>query len=154
MRRLAAATVLFALAPLVASAALPSSSSRCTVTGTAGRDVLLGTAGRDVLCGLGGNDLLDGGLGNDVLIGGAGKDSLEGGAGSDTLLGGKGNDLLRAWDGTRDRVDGGPGRDRAWVDPSLAHEDAELSIWSDGAPLPARVRLQPFYDPEGSRLRA
>lgn len=27
--------------------------------------------------------------------------------------------LLCAWDGKRDRVDGGPGRDRAWVDLSV-----------------------------------
>ena len=117
MRRLAAVTVLLVLA----SASPSSGSPRCTITGTPGRDVLVGTAGHDVICGLGGNDLLDGGLGNDVLIGGAGNDSLEGGAGSDVLLGGPGNDLLRAWDGTRDHVDGGPGRDRAWVDPHLDH---------------------------------
>ena len=115
MRLFAAATVL-----LVLVSATPSNGSpRCTITGTAGRDVLVGTAGHDVLCGLGGNDLLDGGLGNDVLLGGSGADSLEGGAGSDILLGGTGNDLLRAWDRTRDRLDGGPGRDRAWVDPSV-----------------------------------
>jgi Ca2+-binding RTX toxin-like protein len=117
MRRIAAAAAMLALTPLASAA--PSSSPRCTVTGTPGRDVLVGTAGRDVLCGLGGADLLDGGLGNDVLVGGPGNDSLEGGAGSDTLLGGKGNDFLRAWDGRRDVVDGGPGPDRAWVDPSV-----------------------------------
>ena len=108
MRLLAATT---ALAALVFAA--PSSSA------PRGRDVLVGTAGHDVLCGLGGNDLLDGGLGNDVLVGAPGADSLEGDAGSDVLLGRKGNDLLRAWDGTRDRVDGGPVRERAWVDPSV-----------------------------------
>ena len=106
LRVAAAVTVLVVLA----SAAPSASAPRCTITGTPGRDVLVGTARHDVICGLGGNDLLDGGLGNDVL---------DGGAGSDVLLGGPGNDLLRAWDGTRDRIDGGPGRDHAWVDPSV-----------------------------------
>ena len=118
MRRIAAAAAVFALASLFASAA-PSASPRCTITGTPGRDVLIGTAGRDVICGVGGDDVMDGVLGNDTLIGGPGNDTLEGGAGSDIMLGGTGNDVLHAWDGRRDRVDGGAGRDRAWVDPTL-----------------------------------
>jgi hypothetical protein len=32
------------------------------------------------------------------------------------VLGGPGNDLIWAWDGSPDRIDGGSGRDRAWVD--------------------------------------
>ena len=54
-----------------------------------------------------------------MLIGGPGNDTLDGGAGNDTFLGGPGNDTLQAWDGARDRVDGGAGRDRAWVDQTL-----------------------------------
>ena len=44
---------------------------------------------------------------------------LDGGAGHDVLIGGPGNDTLSAWDGTPDTVDGGPGRDRGWVDRTL-----------------------------------
>lgn len=42
----------------------------------------------------------------------------------------------------------------AWVPPELAHEDAALHVRVDGVPRPARVRLRPFYDPEGERMRA
>jgi Ca2+-binding RTX toxin-like protein len=92
---------------------------RCTIVGTNGPDVLAGTPGPDVICGLGGNDKIDGGAGNDVLIGGPGNDTLEGNLGHDVLLGGPGNDAMDAWDGTSDRLDGGPGIDRAWIDHAL-----------------------------------
>ena len=42
----------------------------------------------------------------------------------------------------------------AWVPPGLAVEGAELHVQIDGTPRPARVRLKPFYDPEGERMRA
>ena len=41
----------------------------------------------------------------------------------------------------------------AWVPPDLALEDAELRIRVDGRLEPARVRLSPFFDPGGERLR-
>ena len=41
----------------------------------------------------------------------------------------------------------------AWVPPDLALEDAELRIRVDGRLEPARVRLRPFFDPGGERLR-
>lgn len=71
------------------------------IRGTAGNDRLVGTKGRDVICGLGGDDL------------------LIGRGGSDVLLGGSGNDTLDARDGARDLVNGGPGHDRARIDPKL-----------------------------------
>jgi Ca2+-binding RTX toxin-like protein len=111
--------LIFAAALVPSAGAGRATVPRCTITGTPGNDFLMDTRGNDVVCGLGGDDVLAGGLGNDVLIGGPGNDSLEGGAGSDTLLGGPGNDTLRAWDGRRDRVDGGPGRDHAWIDSTL-----------------------------------
>jgi Ca2+-binding RTX toxin-like protein len=90
--------------------AAPNTLAPCTVTGTPGPDILVGTPGHDVLCGLGGDDTLDGQGGNDVL---------RGGPGSDLLNGGNGNDVVFAWDGYADRIDGGTGRDHAWIDKSL-----------------------------------
>jgi len=42
----------------------------------------------------------------------------------------------------------------AWVPPELAREDSRLEIRVDGRLEPARVRLRPFFDPEGKRLRS
>jgi len=42
----------------------------------------------------------------------------------------------------------------AWVPPDLAEEDAEISIKVDGGVEKARVRLRPFFDPDGEHLRA
>jgi sarcosine oxidase subunit alpha len=42
----------------------------------------------------------------------------------------------------------------AWVPPELAEEDARFEIRVDGRLEPARVRLRPFFDPDGERLRA
>jgi sarcosine oxidase, subunit alpha len=42
----------------------------------------------------------------------------------------------------------------AWLPPDLAHEDAAFEIRVDGALAQANVRLRPFLDPEGARLRA
>src|SRR5439155_12614835 len=42
----------------------------------------------------------------------------------------------------------------AWVRPELAREDAEIEIQVDGSRELARVRLRPFFDPDGERLRS
>jgi glycine cleavage system aminomethyltransferase T len=42
----------------------------------------------------------------------------------------------------------------AWVPPDLAEEDAELTIKVNGSVEKARVRLRPFFDPDGERLRS
>jgi sarcosine oxidase, subunit alpha len=42
----------------------------------------------------------------------------------------------------------------AWVPTELAAEDATLAIKVNGRLTEARVRLAPFFDPEGKRLRA
>jgi sarcosine oxidase subunit alpha len=42
----------------------------------------------------------------------------------------------------------------AWVPPELAQEDRRFEIRVDGRLEPARVRLRPFFDPDGERLRA
>jgi Ca2+-binding RTX toxin-like protein len=65
-----------------------------------------------VIDGLGGNDRVDGGAGND---------RLNGGSGHDVLVGGAGNDWIDSKDGAADTVSGGPGVDRAVVDPRLDH---------------------------------
>jgi glycine cleavage system aminomethyltransferase T len=42
----------------------------------------------------------------------------------------------------------------AWVRPELAHEGAEIEIRVNGGTASAHVRLKPFFDPEGERLRS
>jgi sarcosine oxidase subunit alpha len=42
----------------------------------------------------------------------------------------------------------------AWLPPDLASEDARFDIRVDGRLEPARVRLRPFFDPEGERQRS
>ena len=118
------AALLVALAALAALAAAPGASAAvqegeatgCTIRGTAGNDVLRGTARADVICGFGGRDVLRGGGGNDTLVGGPGNDTLVGGNGLDLMVGGPGNDSFFAAGDRADRLNGGPGRDRAVVD--------------------------------------
>jgi Ca2+-binding RTX toxin-like protein len=99
--------------------AKPPRPGACTINGTSGPDVIVGSEGNDVICALGGNDKISGLGGDDVVDGGQGDDVLEGGPDSDTLLGGVGNDTLSAVDGARDVLNGGSGRDRAFVDRKL-----------------------------------
>ena len=47
----------------------------------------------------------------------------------------------------------GKGLGLAWVPVELAQEGVEIRIRVDGRDLPADVTLEPFYDPEGLRLR-
>jgi sarcosine oxidase subunit alpha len=42
----------------------------------------------------------------------------------------------------------------AWLPPDLATEDARFEIRVNGQLEPARVRLRPFFDPDGERLRS
>lgn len=93
--------------------------------GGAGNDLIVGDDGPDVLSGGDGNDVIRGGAsgdrltgdaGDDRLFGEAGRDTLVGGAGFDLLSGGDGNDRLLARDRMRDRVIGGPGKDRGTID--------------------------------------
>jgi hypothetical protein len=69
------------------------------IRGTAGSNTLIGTRGNDALCGLGGSD------------------TLKGLSGKDRLVGGRGNDTFISRDAYRDVDVGGPGHDRARVDP-------------------------------------
>lgn len=108
-----------------------STSTDCTINGTAGNDVLVGTSGADVICGHGGDDIIYGNAGDDVLRGGdgddrifgglgfdmisgnRGNDRLIGGAQGDVILGGVGNDVLRGKTGN-DRLEGNRGNDALW----------------------------------------
>ena len=41
----------------------------------------------------------------------------------------------------------------AWVPISMAEEDTEIGVLVNGKPVPGKVVSQPFYDPDGGRLR-
>jgi Calx-beta domain/RTX calcium-binding nonapeptide repeat (4 copies) len=86
----ALATVLAALATIVAASAVASNISGTakndTLRGSARADKLYGRAGNDKLYGLGGKDYLNGGAGNDTLTGGPGADTLVCGPGVDTAI--------------------------------------------------------------------
>jgi Ca2+-binding RTX toxin-like protein len=86
------------------------------LSGGRDEDRLFGGSGSDFLLGRGGPDRLTGGSGKDRLRGGSGADWLFGGTGVDGLFGGSGSDRLAARDGRRERVECGPGRDRARAD--------------------------------------
>ena len=85
------------------------------VDGGDGPDCVFGGPGPDRLDGQGGEDLVRGGDGRDRVKGGEGNDVVSGGRGPDGIAGGNGDDSLRAVDGHVDRVDCGPGDDRAQV---------------------------------------
>ena len=53
------------------------------------------------------------------------------------------------WSPQLDRVIG-----MAWVPAELANEDQEIAIRMNGGTERARVRLRPFFDPEGEHLRS
>jgi Tol biopolymer transport system component len=109
----------------------------CTIVGTNGANVLTGTPGADVICALGGNDTIRGRGGADRIFGGPGADVIRGGPSSDLIHAGRGNDTIHGDDGRdrilsgygrdtlfardrqRDRLDGGPARDRARIDRRL-----------------------------------
>jgi Ca2+-binding RTX toxin-like protein len=87
--------------------------------GRAGNDILRGTRAPDSVGGGPGDDLIRGGGRADSLSAGRGDDRLVGDAGQDRLRAGRGQDVLFARDHQRDRVNGGPGRDRARIDEGL-----------------------------------
>jgi Ca2+-binding RTX toxin-like protein len=89
--------------------------------GAEGDDHLRGGRAPDGLFGGPGDDVIHGAGQGDGLHGGRGDDRLVGGPGHDGFSGGKGRDRLLARDGLSDRVNGGPGKDAAQVDPPLDH---------------------------------
>lgn len=87
--------------------------------GGGGRDCLLGEGGQDVLLGGARRDAFSGGPGRDILRGGSGNDFLRGDAGFDWMYGNRGKDAFSAHDFHRDRLSGGAGLDRAFLDRLL-----------------------------------
>jgi Ca2+-binding RTX toxin-like protein len=89
-------------------------------------------AGRATVYGDAGNDSIMGSQRNDLILGGAGDDALDGWLGSDKLYGGDGKDRIDSTDrGDRDLVDGGAGRDMAWIDwrDDLLGIEKVLEVW-------------------------
>jgi VCBS repeat-containing protein len=118
---------------------ITGSNGKNEIHAMGGGDGVQGLRGEDVLFGEDGDDELSGGPGVDGVYGGIGYDSLNGQESGDYLkdiensgsysaaqlppnatfdefLGGKGNDTIRANDGEMDKIDGGPGYDKAYVD--------------------------------------
>ena len=99
----------------------------CTKTGDDGPDFLAGTRHRDVICGRGGKDFIVGKAGGDRLRGDGGRDRIVGGGGRDVIRGNGGNDILFSVnDGKSDRVFGGHGFDRCFVDPEDERRGCEI----------------------------
>ena len=104
-----------------------------------GDDVLHGGGGKDCIGGAAGVDTLSGDLGNDTLKGDGGNDSLHGNDGNDVLMGagghdfmsgGSGKDGFAARDTLRDKLRGGTGIDRAFVDPGLDRKKSIENVLS------------------------
>jgi Ca2+-binding RTX toxin-like protein len=117
---------------------LTGSGSNNTLSGLGGADTVKGLGGTDWLFGDPGGDRLTGGTGVDHIDGGTGVDWLDGKKGGDhlkdvehtpysstarskqrkvdVLIGDHGNDIIRARDGKKDIIRGGPGYDKAYVD--------------------------------------
>ncbi len=93
-----------------------------------GYDLLDGGEGDDRLAGGWQQDRLLGGPGDDRLAGGRNADYFVGGPGVDTFLGEHGDDLLLARDTRRETVSGGPGFDRARLDPGDRRLGVERAI--------------------------
>lgn len=98
---------------------LRGDSGRDRIDGGSGNDLVLGGSDADHLAGGSGNDRVLGEAGNDVSYGGPGNDQVRAGYGHDRLYGGPGRDFMGAFllGPTVRLVDGGSGRDTAWVNP-------------------------------------
>ena len=121
---------------LAASAALVAvgAAGAATIRGTLGPDRLVGTAGPDVIFGRAGADTLEGRGAADLLDGGPGRDLLVGGPGDDRLA--------AAYDGARDTVCCGAGRD-------LAVADLEDAVGASCETVSRRLSRDPFTGEDG-----
>jgi hypothetical protein len=91
----------------------PRGTRPCALLGTPRSDVLVGTEKGDLIRAGRGNDVVRGRGGNDIIIGDV---PFGRRPGKDRLYGGAGSDLINSYDGRRDVVNGGPGRDRGLWD--------------------------------------
>jgi dipeptidyl aminopeptidase/acylaminoacyl peptidase len=100
--------------PVWRPAASPPSGTRpCALLGTPGSDVLVGTEKGDLILAGRGNDVVRGRGGDDIIVGDV---PFARRRGKDRLYGGAGRDFVDSYDGRRDVVNGGPGRDRGIFD--------------------------------------
>ena len=92
--------LLVALIAVVTTASVSSAGQTavCKIKGTIKNDILKGTARADVICGF---------KGNDRIAAGKGRDRVDAGAG---------DDIVTAIDSEIDQIDGGAGKDSAFVD--------------------------------------
>ena len=123
---------------------LSGGTGRDDIFGGFSNDRISGGDGADELSGFQGNDLIRAGRGDDEVcdydqrdlncygspfanyrpnlpdvdrvFGGPGDDLLSAGPGRDRISGGTGNDLINSLDVEVDRIDCGPGRDKAYID--------------------------------------
>jgi Ca2+-binding RTX toxin-like protein len=135
---------------------LPGTNRRDYIKGNGGPDNIDGKKGEDTISGGKDNDRMYGGRGIDWIWGDDGADTAYGNQGNDhlfaeeehqgpkgliqaakikdvrkpdELLGGRGNDTIRAQNGKRDIIRGGPGRDTAYVDREVDdYEGVEVVI--------------------------
>jgi RTX calcium-binding nonapeptide repeat (4 copies) len=118
---------------LAVSAALVAigGAGAATIRGTLGPDRLVGTPQGDVMFGRAGTDSLDGRGGADLLDGGPGRDALQGGPGDDRIA--------ADYDGARDTVRCGAGRD-------LATADLDDVVGTSCETVSRRLSRDPFAD--------
>jgi Ca2+-binding RTX toxin-like protein len=130
------------------------------ITGSAANEAIFGRRGDDILAGGGGDDRLTGSEGEDRLDGGEGEDRLEGGEQFDRLAGGAGDDrLISGHDLYADRLDCGPGADRAAGDRADAAAGCESVHATARPPFTTvgtrglRVSADPAYLCPGVRVQ-
>jgi dipeptidyl aminopeptidase/acylaminoacyl peptidase len=85
----------------------------CVLLGTPRADRIVGTAKGELIVAGRGNDIVHGRGGDDIIVGDIPFSSRPG---HDRLDGGPGRDFIDSYDGRRDVVNGGPGRDRGMFD--------------------------------------
>ena len=95
------------------AASAPRGTRPCAFLGTPRADVLVGSAKGDLILAGGGNDVVRGRGGDDIIVGDV---PFARARGKDRLFGGPGRDYIDSYDGRRDVVDGGSGRDRGISD--------------------------------------
>ena len=120
-----------------------AAAAALVAVGGAGAVTIRGTLGPDRLVGTPSSDVIFGRAGADTLEGRGAADLVDGGPGRDLLLGGPGDDrLAAAYDGARDTVRCGAGRD-------LAVADLEDAVGASCETVTRRLSRDPFADEEG-----